>query len=112
MSRPSTAPECPVPRSEQATDRQDGSQAPSYPLTLRMRDRLAVVVGGGNVAVRRVAGLRAAGADILVIAPVLSPSLDDLAARGRIKVRRRHYDTADLQGAWLVLACTDQPQVN
>jgi len=77
-----------------------------------MEGRLAVVVGGGNVAVRRVAGLRTVRADILVVAPALSPSLEDLASRGRITVRRRGYEPADLHGAWLVLACTDQPEVN
>ncbi len=85
---------------------------PLCPISLRMRGRLAVVVGGGAVAVRRVAGLRAAGADIVVVAPELSPSLEDQAARGFIGVRRRRYAAADLDGAWLALACTDQPEVN
>lgn len=83
-----------------------------YPLSLRMEGRLAVVVGAGGVAVRRVASLRAAGATVLVIAPDLSPSLRDLAARGLITTRERGYLATDLEGAWLVLACTDQPEVN
>jgi uroporphyrin-III C-methyltransferase / precorrin-2 dehydrogenase / sirohydrochlorin ferrochelatase len=83
-----------------------------YPLSLRLTGRRAVVVGGGSVALRRVAGLRAAGADILLVSPQLSPTLDDLATRGLITARRREYEPADLDGAWLVLACTDQPRVN
>src|SRR5215469_15977368 len=83
-----------------------------YPLSLRLTGRRVVVVGGGSVALRRVAGLRAAGADILLVSPQLSPTLDDLAARGLITARRRGYEPADLDGAWLVLACTDQPSVN
>jgi uroporphyrin-III C-methyltransferase/precorrin-2 dehydrogenase/sirohydrochlorin ferrochelatase len=71
-----------------------------------------VVVGGGAVALRRVAGLRAAEADVLVVAPALSPSLADLAGRGLIAAHRREYIPADLDGAWLVLACTDRPEVN
>jgi uroporphyrin-III C-methyltransferase/precorrin-2 dehydrogenase/sirohydrochlorin ferrochelatase len=90
----------------------DDAGAQIYPVSLRPAGRLAVVVGGGTVAVRRVAGLRAAGADILVVAPDLSPSLEDLAARGLISVRRRGYQGSDLDGAWLVLACTSQPSVN
>lgn len=101
-----------MPRSEEGAPSQRPQEPLLYPLNLRMRDRLAVVVGGGNLAVRRVAGLRAARADILVVAPALSPSLEDLASRGRITVRRRGYEPADLHGAWLVLACTDQPEVN
>jgi uroporphyrin-III C-methyltransferase / precorrin-2 dehydrogenase / sirohydrochlorin ferrochelatase len=89
-----------------------GPQAPVYPLSLRLAGRRAVVIGGGTVAVRRVAGLRAAGADVLVVAPELSPALADLAARGLITARRRGYSPADLAGAWLVMACTDRPEVN
>lgn len=87
-------------------------ETPLYPLSLRIDGRLTVVVGAGPVAVRRVAGLRAAGADVLVVAPDLSASLADLATRGLIRVRLGGYQISDLDGAWLVLACTDQPAVN
>jgi Putative NAD(P)-binding len=60
----------------------------------------------------RVAGLRAAGARVLVVAPDLSPSLSDLAAGGLIAVRERGYLATVLEGARLALACTDQPEVN
>jgi uroporphyrin-III C-methyltransferase / precorrin-2 dehydrogenase / sirohydrochlorin ferrochelatase len=85
---------------------------PVYPLSLRLDGRRAVVVGGGSVALRRVAGLRAAGADILLVSPQLSPALSDLAARGLITAHRRGYEPGDTDGAWLVFACTDQPDVN
>jgi uroporphyrin-III C-methyltransferase / precorrin-2 dehydrogenase / sirohydrochlorin ferrochelatase len=87
-------------------------QALIYPLSLRLQGRRAVVIGGGPVAVRRVAGLRAAGADVLVVSPELSPALADLASRGHITARTRAYVRGDLDGAWLVLACTDRPEVN
>jgi uroporphyrin-III C-methyltransferase / precorrin-2 dehydrogenase / sirohydrochlorin ferrochelatase len=83
-----------------------------YPLSLRLEGRLAVVVGGGPVALRRVAGLRAAGADVQVVSPELTPALGDLAERGLITARRRGYQPGDLDGAWLAFACTDQPDVN
>ncbi len=83
-----------------------------YPVSFRLAGRRAVVVGGGTVALRRVAGLRAADAGVLVVAPELSASLADLAARGLITAHRRTYQASDLDGAWLVLACTDQPAVN
>ena len=89
-----------------------GTGAQIYPVSLRLAGRRVVVVGGGTVALRRVAGLRAAGADVLVVAPELSTSLADLAARGLITAHRSHYQVSDLAGAWLVLACTDQPAVN
>lgn len=89
-----------------------GASAQIYPVSLRLGGRRAVVVGGGTVALRRVTGLRAAGADVLVVAPEFSASLADLAARGLIKVRRGGYQVTDLDGAWLVIACTDQPAIN
>src|SRR5260370_14837849 len=83
-----------------------------YPLSLRLAGRRVVVVGGGSVALRRVAGLRTAGADIVVISPKLGPTLGDLAGRGLITARTRGYEPGDLDGAWLVFTCTDQPGVN
>jgi uroporphyrin-III C-methyltransferase/precorrin-2 dehydrogenase/sirohydrochlorin ferrochelatase len=59
-----------------------------------------------------VAGLREAGAEIVVVAPRLTPALADLAARGLVTARHRGYEPGDLDGAWLALACTDQPEVN
>lgn len=83
-----------------------------YPVSLRMRGRLAVVIGGGRVAAQRVADLRAAGAEVLVVAPELSAPLAELAARRCIRARRRGYLASDLDGAWLVLACTGQATVS
>jgi uroporphyrin-III C-methyltransferase/precorrin-2 dehydrogenase/sirohydrochlorin ferrochelatase len=71
-----------------------------------------LVVGGGSVALRRVAGLRAADAEVVVVSPQLTPALADMAARGLITAHQREYQPGDLDGAWLVLACTDQSQVN
>src|SRR5215813_15193573 len=85
---------------------------PIYPLSLRLDGRRVLVVGGGPVALRRVAGLRAADAQVVVVAPRLTPALADLAARGLVTAHQREYQPGDLDGAWLVLACTDQPQVN
>jgi len=70
------------------------------------------VVGGGSVALRRVAGLREAGAEIVLVAPRLTPALADMAGRGQITAHERGYQPGDLDGAWLVLACTDRAEVN
>jgi len=89
-----------------------GADIPVYPLSLRLAGRRVLVVGGGAVALRRVAGLREAGAEVVVVAPQLTPALADLAARGQITARQRDYQPGDLDRAWLVLACTDRPEVN
>src|SRR5215472_1129686 len=88
------------------------SAPPIYPLSLRLEGRRVLVVGGGSVALRRVAGLREAGAEVVVVAPRLTPALADLADRGQITAHRRGYQPGDTDGAWLVLACTDRPEVN
>jgi uroporphyrin-III C-methyltransferase / precorrin-2 dehydrogenase / sirohydrochlorin ferrochelatase len=85
---------------------------PIYPLSLRLEGRRVLVVGGGPVALRRVAGLREAAAEVVVVAPLLTPALADLADRGQITAHRREYQPSDLDGAWLALACTDNPEVN
>src|SRR6516165_10331443 len=88
------------------------ADTPIYPLSLRLEGRRVLVVGGGSVALRRVAGLREAGAEVVLVAPRLTPALADLAARGQVTAHQRDYQPGDLDGAWLVLACTDRPEVN
>ncbi len=85
---------------------------PPFPLTLPVAGRRVVVVGAGTAAARVVTGLRAAGADIWVVAPELSAALADLASAGLITARLGGYRAADLDGAWLVLACTGRPDVD
>jgi len=83
-----------------------------YLLGLRLRDRRVIVVGGGAVATRRIPALLDAGADIVLVSPVVTASLEDLAAAGRIRWEPRGYADGDCAGAWLVCACTDDPAVN
>ncbi|HEX9042225.1 MAG TPA: uroporphyrinogen-III C-methyltransferase [Trebonia sp.] len=91
---------------------QPAERAEAYLLGLRLRGRRVVVVGGGAVAARRVPRLLAAGADVLLVSPAVTPALEELASHGRIDWRRRPYAGGDCAGAWLVIACTDRPEVN
>jgi uroporphyrin-III C-methyltransferase / precorrin-2 dehydrogenase / sirohydrochlorin ferrochelatase len=83
-----------------------------YLLGLRLGGRRVVVVGGGGVASRRVPALLDAGADVLLVSPKVAASLEDLAAAHRIRWEARGYRPGDCAGAWLVCACTNDPQVN
>lgn len=85
---------------------------PPYLLGLRLTGRRVVVVGGGRVAQRRVPSLVAAGADLMLVSPEVTPSLEDLITGGQVRWERRPYATGDCAGAWLVQACTDDPKVN
>ncbi|GAB3213967.1 uroporphyrinogen-III C-methyltransferase [Marinactinospora thermotolerans] len=89
----------------------------TYLLGLRMEGRDVLVVGGGRVAQRRVPVLLDAGARVVLVAPEVTPALEDLAASGRLIWHRRAYRpgdvTADLSdGFWLVHVATDDPHVN
>jgi len=83
-----------------------------YLLGLRLQGRRVVVVGGGAVASRRIPALLDAGAEIFLVSPDATASLEDLAATGRIGWAAREYSPGDCAGAWLVCACTDSPAVN
>ena len=80
-----------------------------YPVNLALEGRRCVVVGGGAVAARKVEGLVAAGADVVVIAP----SVDEpILSRRDISIIKRRYRKGDLDGAWLAIAATDDRMVN
>jgi uroporphyrin-III C-methyltransferase/precorrin-2 dehydrogenase/sirohydrochlorin ferrochelatase len=83
-----------------------------YLLGLRLGGRRVIVVGGGAVASRRVPALLDAGADVELISPSVTASLEDLAVAGRIRWARRGYASGDCAGAWLVCACADATAVN
>ena len=79
-----------------------------YPLLLDVAGRRVVVVGGGAVGTRRVTGLLESGADVLVVSPAITA---EIAALG-VAIEQRGFHPADLDDAWLAVACTDSPDVN
>jgi uroporphyrin-III C-methyltransferase len=83
-----------------------------YPVGLRLLDREVVVVGGGQVAHRRVAGLLEARARVTVVSPEVTPALEALVGPGAVTWLRRRYEPGDLDGAWYAVAATDDPAVN
>ena len=71
-----------------------------------------LVVGGGAVALRRIRTLLRFGAKISVIAPSLCEELFAFAREGRVEARNREYEGGDVGGMDLVIAATDQKEVN
>ncbi len=85
---------------------------PYYPVSLDISGRRCVVVGGGQVALRKVGALLAGGADIEVISTDPCPELTELEESGRIAVLHRHYRPGDLQRAFIAIAATDSSDIN
>ncbi|OEH84197.1 hypothetical protein BHU72_12395 [Desulfuribacillus stibiiarsenatis] len=83
-----------------------------YPVFLRVQDRLCVVVGGGNVAERKVKSLLQDGASIRVISPQVTDTLQHLAKNNSIEFVQRPFQCGDLADAFLAYAATNSKQVN
>ena len=83
-----------------------------YPLFADLHGRRCVVVGGGVVAQRKVTTLLDYGAAITVVSPTATTRLLAYARRGRVRYLARAFRPADLRGAWLVYAATDDQRIN
>ncbi|MGW6062072.1 uroporphyrinogen-III C-methyltransferase [Streptomyces sp. NPDC055189] len=88
------------------------AESPAYPVGLRLTARRTVVLGGGQVAQRRLPALIAAGADITLVSPSATPSVEAMADAGEITWERRRYEHGDLQDAWYALIATSDLAAN
>lgn len=82
-----------------------------YPICLQIEGRRCLVIGGGKVAERKVRGLLDSGAKVVVISPQLTDGLVGLQAAGAIVWESRGYQPNDVAGYFLVMAATDDPEV-
>jgi siroheme synthase-like protein len=82
------------------------------PVFLRLDRRPCVVVGAGTVALAKIESLHGAGAAITVVAPAAVPEVRELARRGALAWHQRKFETADLDGTFLVIAATNDSAVN
>src|SRR5690606_31486852 len=78
-----------------------------FPVFLKLSGRRVLVVGGGPVATSKLDALLAAGADLTVVAPDVTPAI---AASG-VRIERRPFDPSALDGVWLAVAAAT-PDVN
>ncbi|MFF3262296.1 uroporphyrinogen-III C-methyltransferase [Streptomyces sp. NPDC002932] len=85
---------------------------PAYPVGLRLSGRRVVVVGGGQVAQRRLPALIAAGADIVLVSPSATASVEAMADAGEIRWERRAYADGDLTDTWYALIASDDTAAN
>jgi siroheme synthase-like protein len=82
------------------------------PVFLKLESRPCLVVGAGRVALEKLEKLLAAGAHITVVAPKVLEAIEDLAAQGRISLKRRAFNLNDLDGQTIVITATNSKEVN
>jgi len=83
-----------------------------YPVFLDIKGRHCLVIGGGEVALRKIEGLLSAGARVTVVSPIASKAVKGLADKGRISLTKRKYRDGDLKGVFLVVSASNDRRVN
>ena len=90
----------------------DSLQPDSFPVSLLLSGRPCLVVGGGTVALRKIGHLLEAGAQVTVVSPALCDDVAKLAAAEQIGALLRPFEAADVEGAVLAFAATNDRYVN
>ncbi len=80
-----------------------------YPISLNLKEKNCLVVGGGSVGKRKIQGLVAAGARVRVVSKEFS---EPFGAAGEIILEKRAYAKGDVDGMFLVFAATDDSRKN
>jgi precorrin-2 dehydrogenase/sirohydrochlorin ferrochelatase len=83
-----------------------------YPVCLDVSGRRCVIVGGGEVAERKVRRLMDCGAEVLVVSESLSPALQTMKSDGLLSHIQAGYSSDLIEGAFLVIGATDRTEVN
>ena len=82
-----------------------------YPINLNIANRLCLVIGGGDVAVRKIKELSSCGARVVVVSPEVLPAVERMAEKKEIEWLAREYLPGDAEDAFLVFAATDNRAV-
>ena len=83
-----------------------------YPINLNLENKKCYVVGGGEVAARKISGLLSAGAKVEVIAPEVCKKISDLAECGKIILRREKYSAEKISDGAILIAATNNFELN
>lgn len=84
----------------------------SYPINLEVEGERCLVLGGGRVAHRKIVGLLEAGAEVIVIAPIVCEEIKRLIDQKKITRLERDYTVGCLPRGVLFIAATDNPKIN
>lgn len=83
-----------------------------YFVSLDLTGKTCLVVGGGQVAERKVHSLLECGARVVVVSPSITPGLKKLAEEDKLVYRQDYYREADLEGVFLVIGAANREEVN
>ena len=83
-----------------------------FPLFVQLRGKKCVVVGGGEVALRKIETLLQFEANPVIIAPEMNSSIEELGRQGKISILKKEYSRQDIDGTFLVIAATSEREVN
>jgi siroheme synthase-like protein len=83
-----------------------------YPANFIVAGRRCLVVGAGRIAARKIGGLLAADADVVVVAPDAGPAVAELVEAGRVEWHAREFRPEDLDDVWLAITATGVPAVD
>ena len=83
-----------------------------FPLFVDISEKKIVVIGGGAIATRRVKTLLPFEPQIVVVAPEVTGDLEELEKEEKITIFHREYQREDIYDAWMVLAATNDPELN
>jgi len=85
---------------------------PYYTIFIDVENRDVLIIGGGAVCARKAETMMRYGARVTIVAPEVIDEISGWANDGRIKLTRKEYDEADLEGASIVIASTDDACIN
>ena len=83
-----------------------------FPVFFDLRGQKVLVVGGGEIALRKISLLERTGAAITVVSPDAVPELVERSGAGTLRLVAREFEAADLDGVRLVIAATGRRSVN
>ncbi len=87
-------------------------QFPYYPIYIDIEGRAVLIVGGGTVCARKAETMMRYGARVTIVSPEITDEIAAWESAGVLAVRRKLYAEADLDGASIVIASTDDRCVN
>jgi siroheme synthase-like protein len=85
---------------------------PYYPIFIDVEDHDVVIIGGGEVCARKAETMMRYGAKVTIVSPEFTPEIEQWGKDGKLALRRKRYESGDLDGASIVIASTDDTSVN